>query len=523
MTWLSWSPEAFARAKAQGKPVLAALGPLPPETLKAAEGEIALRFVPVLADPQTRPDAAARIGADRAVVLGADGARRGELSLSAPDLGAALARLALDASGGSAGSGKTSPEPLIPIWTGAVREKAQEGVAPDAARVAEVFAALPALSDPSDDVLEALLYAASERSDAAARAALERGLSAMLDSSWDPSRRAFSLRAGPPLSVHARRARLLWDAHAFTGSARWRDAALAATNHLLHVLREPGVGAFRASPGVAIYPADGNALAALALLRAAAFGVAEAADAASRTLGFLQSRLYDPLLGLVHAQGGEGEAVHGLLGDAAWTALAFTEAFLAGGVKQHREFADGLLRFLFQELWERDGGGFLDRVPRAGDPAILLETRVDPALNAVALEVCWRLYHLKGTTNYKRWHDWGLRGAWPAGGSDPARLAGLARAGDISARGRADFELVGRHGESKSEALLSALRRHYAPRAIVSFVDPDDQDYILAHKMEADSYPRLFGCGADLRRLADAGEPEGVGAVVAAVREAEAP
>ena len=520
MTWLSWSPEAFARAKAQGKPVLAVLGPLPPEALRAAEGEISRRFVPVLADPQTRPDAAARIGADCAVVLGADGSRRGVLSLPAPDLGAALERLALEAAAGSAGSGKTSPEPLTPVWTGAVREKPHEA-SPDAARVADVFAALPSVADPSDDVLEALLYAASERGDAAARAALDRGLAAMLDDSWDPSRRAFHPRAGSPLAVHARRARLLWDAHAFTGEPRWRDAASAATSHLLHVLREPGVGAFRAAPGAAIYPADGNALAALALLRAAAFGVAEAADAASRTLTFLQTRLYDPLLGLVHAQGGEGEAVHGLLGDAAWTALAFTEAFLAGGVKQHREFADGLLRFLFQELWERDGGGFLDRVPRADDPAILRETRVDPALNAVALEVCWRLYHLKGTTNYKRWHDWGLRGAWPAGGSDAGRLAGLARAGDIAARGRADFELVGRHGEAKSESLLSALRRHYAPRAIVSFVDPDDQDYIMAHKLEADSYPCLFGCGADLRRLADAREPEGVGAVVAAVRKAE--
>ncbi|MFI5350090.1 MAG: hypothetical protein ACHQ2Z_11135, partial [Elusimicrobiota bacterium] len=65
-------------------------------------------------------------------------------------------------------------------------------------------------------------------------------------------------------------------------------------------------------------------------------------------------------------------------------------------------------------------------------------------------------------------------------------------------------------------------RRHYAPRAIVSFVDPDDQDYIMAHKMEAGSYPRLFGCGSDLRRLADAGEADEVAAVIAAVRAAEA-
>ncbi len=515
MTWLSWSPEAFARAKAQRKPLLVALGPLPHEALRSVEREIEGRFVAVLADPQVRPDAAARIGADRAVVLGADGGRRGALALPSTDLGAALARLAAEASEAAAPGG-----PSGPVWTGAVRETPL-AAPPDAARVGRAFAALTTVADPSDETLEALLYAASERGDAAARAALERGLGAMLDASWDPGRRMFHARLGPPLTLHARRARLLWDAHALTGDARWRTAAAAATDFLLHALRDRGTGAFRVAPDAAVYPADGNALAALAMLRAAAFGVPDAAETASRTLGFLQARLYDPLLGLVHAQGGEGESVHGLLGDAAWTALAFTEAFLAGGVKQHREFADGLLRFLFQELWERDGGGFLDRVARADDPAILREPRVDPALNAVALEVCWRLHHLKGNANYRRWLDWGLRGAWPSADEDAAALAGLARAADMAARGRADFELVGRPGEARSAALLAALRRLYTPRAIVSFVDPDDQDYILAHKLEADSYPRLFGCGSDLRRLADAGEPERVADVAAAVRAAE--
>jgi len=517
MTWLAWSPEAFAKAKSSGKPVLAALGPLPPEALKLAESEIVRRFVPVLADPQARPDAAARIGADRLVVLGADGARRGSLSLPAANLTEALEKLAADAATAS-GSGDVLPEPG---WTGAVREK-PHAAAFDPGRVAAVFAALPAVKDPSDEVLETLLYAAAVRGDADARASLEKGLAGMLDASWDAGRRAFYPRTGPALTVHARRARLLWDAHAFTGDKRWGDAAAAATNVLLHVLREPGVGAFRAAPGAAVYPADGNALAALALLRAAAFETPGAADAAARALTFLQTRLYDPLLGLVHAQGGEGEAVHGLLGDAAWTALAFSDAFLAGGVTQHREFADGLLRFLFQELWERDGGGFLDRVPRAGDPAILRETRVEPELNAAALTVCWRMHHLKGNANYKRWLDWGVRGAWPADDSDAGRLAGLARAADLAQRGRAHFELVGRRGEPKSEALLAAFRRQFAPRAIVSFVDPDDQDYILAHKLEADSYPRLFGCGTDLRRLADSDDPKSLGAVVAAVRAAEA-
>lgn len=513
--WGPWSPEAFARARAQNKPILAVVGPLPHEALKDAEGEIGRRFVAVLADPFSRPDAAARIGAGRAVVLGGDGARRAVLPLPAPDLTALLTRLADEA---AADAGRVEG-PSGPVWTGAVREKPL-AAAPDAALVDRAFEALRA-SPTTEPALEALLYAASERKDAAAGEALTRGLE-FLWSSWDPKRKAFRPEEGGALTVHARRARLFWDAHAFTREARWRETAEAVTAALHRGLFDGGVGAFRLEPGLAVYPADGNALAALALLRAAAFGVPGAAETAAKALAFLQSRLYDPLLGLVHCQGGAGEEVHGLLGDAAWTALAFTESFLATGMKQHREFADGLLRFLFQELWERDGGGFLDRVQRADDPLILRETRVDPQLNAVALEVCWRLHQLKGNANYRRWLDWGLRGAWPAAGDDPVQLAGLARAADMAVRGRADFELIGRMGEAKAAGLLAALRRRYLPRAIVSFVDPDDQDYILAHHLTADDYPRLFGCAADLRRLADAGTPDQVPAVADAVRAAEA-
>ncbi len=514
--WAPWTAEAFARARASGKPVLATAGPAPHATLVAAEAEISRRFVAVLADPETRPDAAARIGPAHAVVLSPDGSRRAVLPLPAPDLSAALARLAVEAQAAAEGR----PDDAGAAWTGAVREKPLTA-APAREDVDGVFATLPALADPGTDALEALLYAASERGDASARAALERGLAALLDREWDAARRAFRAGAGSPLALHARRARLLWDAHALTGGARWRDAAAAATEFLTRSLFEPAAGAFRQAPGLAVYPADGNALAVLAALRAAAFGSPGAEDSAMRALGFLQSRLYDPLLGLVHSQGGDGEAVHGLLGDAAWTALASTEAFLATGLKAHREFADGLLRFLFQELWERDGGGFLDRVHRPDDPLIMREARLDPALNAVALEVCWRLHHLKGNMNYRRWLDWGLRGAWPAAAGDPQSQCGLARVSDMTARGRADFELIGRPGEAGAVALLAALRRQALPRAIVSFVDPDDQDYILAHKLTADSYPRLFGCGSDLRRLADTASPDGVAAVAAAVRAAE--
>lgn len=514
--WIAWTDEAFARAKEQGKPILAAVGPLPPEHLKAAETEISRHFVAVLADPEVRPDAAMRIGSDHAVVLDPDGARRAVLPLPSPALGESLPRLALEA------ITPLRPEgPALPAWTGAVRET-ELSASPDEALISAVFAALTALPAAQTDpeLVESLLHAAGERGDAAARAALTNALEVRW-AGWDPVRRSFLSGSGSPLSLHARWASLFWDAHALTGEPRWRDAAAAVSEHLLRALWDPSTGAFRraAKPTPAVYPADGNALAASALLRAHAYGHPGAGETALKTLSFLQTRLYDPLLGLQHSAGGEGESVVGLLGDAAATALAFTDGFLATGMKAHREFADAMLRFLFQELWERESGGFLDRVTRAGDPAILREPHVDPALNAAALEVCRRMYHLKGNHNYRRWLEWGLRGAWNLKMCDPrAPRAGLARVADLHARGRMDFELVGRPGEPKADALLAAVNRLYLPRKVISFVDPDDQDYILAHRLQAETYPRVFGCGADLHRLADAAEPAGVAAVAEAVK-----
>ena len=512
--WIAWTAAAFARAKAEGKPILAVVGPLPHAHPKAAEGEIARRFVAVLADPEIRPDAAARIGLDHAVVLDSEGTRRAVLPLPAPALEEALARLALEAV-----TPLRPDAPAKPAWTGAVRET-ELSSAPDATKISAVFDALrelPAEADPQ--LVEGLLHAVGERGDAAAGAALTRALDLRL-AGWDPARRCFLPGEGSALMVHARWSALFWDAHALTGEAKWRVAAAGATDHLLRVLWDPNAGAFRreGKPEPAAYPAEGNALAASALFRAHAYGHPGAGEAAIKTLGFLQTRLYDPLLGLQHSAGGEGESVVGLLGDAAMAAVAFTDGFLATGMKAHREFADAMLRFLFQELWERESGGFLDRVSRAGDPAILREPHVDPALNALALEVCRRMHHLKGNHNYRRWLEWGLRGAWNAAMGDSRALAGLARVADLHARGRMDFELVGRSGEPKADALLAALHRLYLPRKVISFVDPDDQDYILAHHLQAEAYPCLFGCGSDLRRLADAGDPAGVPAVAMAVK-----
>jgi uncharacterized protein YyaL (SSP411 family) len=217
---------------------------------------------------------------------------------------------------------------------------------------------------------------------------------------------------------------------------------------------------------------------------------------------------------MLHGRRGD-DMVFGLLGDAAWTILAFTEAFQLTAHKPHREFADNLARFLFQELWDRDGGGFLDRIAQREDTGLLKRPRLARLEdNAAALEGLWRLHHLKGNTNYRRWLEWALA---RLGGEADLSGAGVARVQDMLQRGRLYLELIGRPGEDgRADLLLAAAHRHYAPRRVISFVDPDDQDYILAHKLEAPSYPRLFG-SVELRPVASAGAPDEVPSVIRAL------
>lgn len=516
--WMPWTDAVFARAKALGKPLLAVAGLRAPAALEGVSEEIERLFVAVLADPETRPDAAARVGRGHAVVMDPAGGRRAVLPLPAPDVSSALARLAAEAASG--GSGRPSAE--APTWTGAVRQRAL-GEAPDSKLVAGAFAAAHAAAlgeEPSPAVLETLAYAASERADRQALTILERALDRLLAGPcWDSERGAFRADGESALRANARRARLLWDVHALTGEDRWRGAAEGASLFLLRELFDPGFGAFRRDPsaGSVECTADGNAQAASALLRAEAFGVTGAGEAADKALVFLRTKLHDPSFGLRHSA--SDDATSGLLGDLSWTALAFSESFQATGLRAQRDFADALLHVMFQELWERESGGFLDRVVRAEDPPILREPRLDPELNAVAFEVCWRLHHLKGNANYRRWLDWGLRGVWPADEGVGGR-AGLARVADMALRGRLELELVGRAGGPGFLALSRAARRQYSPRAVISFVDPDDQDYLLAHKLAAGPYPRLFGCGLDLGRVSDTDDPARVGEVFAAARSA---
>jgi uncharacterized protein YyaL (SSP411 family) len=240
--------------------------------------------------------------------------------------------------------------------------------------------------------------------DASARPALERGLDALA---------AAPSPAG--LSASARGARLLWGAAVLPGAERFRAPAARATARLRDEFFDAERGAFRAEPGSRVLPAEGNALAALAFSRAAAAGEPGAAELAARAADFLRDRLFDPLLGLLSADGAAAPE-YGLLGDVAWSALA-------ADALGREEFARDLSRVLVRELWDPSRNGFAARIPRPGEAAF---ERPDAGAEAAALEACARLGQRKAFAL-------GLAAARAAAGTDARALAAVARVSALAA------------------------------------------------------------------------------------------
>ncbi|MFA6316311.1 MAG: DUF255 domain-containing protein [Elusimicrobiota bacterium] len=521
MVWNEWDRRAFERAERERKPVflhLASSTSRLSATVDAVYDRpqvaslIASRFVPVRVRAEDRPDLARRFGTPDAspVVLDHSGEAVSTLSFFSPeDLAEALGRAA-DACARPAGvptKASPRPAPLSEL---------------DPARPAAVLAGLKferADAFPCAESLELLLYAAREWKSPEVAETLKFQLARLVRSDvWDQKDRLFCRPDEVArVDVNAVLCRIFLDASAVTGEASLRETGLSMAAALLKGFYDDRSGAFRLVPETSsrVFYADANAMAAICMLRAAALGKGgEWREAADRSLVFLIN-MVDMEKGVAHRWDGRA-AIHGLLGDNAWAVLALTESFLSRGNKPHRELADAILKILFQQFWEGERGGFLDRAP-VDDDAPALKVPVMPgALNAVALEGAWRLNHLKGNVHYGRWTAAALKSVIPAVEPEPCASAALSRVQDMLSRGRMDLELVGRIGDAATEEMISAVNSHYLPRKIISFVDPDDQDFILPHKLKTQTWPKLFGC-IDLRPKFEASRPGEVDALLEAI------
>ncbi|MBI4057477.1 MAG: thioredoxin domain-containing protein [Elusimicrobia bacterium] len=342
--------------------------------------------------------------------------------------------------------------------------------------------------------LEFLLYAAREFREEKASKKLKQIISDGRDLTLPESRILF--RCG-------RWAKFYLDAFTFSRDSEFKRRGVQALEKMrgLFCVQEKGFS----EDGRHFYAED-NAIVIPALLKAAAVldtNKTQWESLALEALSFLRDNCFNPQLGLRHhwhreekqksSEEREEDRLMGLLGDQAWTLLAFTQAHQYFGEKSYRDFADVLLKHMFQTLWDREGGGFWDRVEQEQRDWGRLKWKIKPVEeNLVVLEALWRLHYLKGSANYKQWLQMGLENIVPLASSSMSHLSFCARITDHFLNGRMELNLVGKKEDPQTRRMLEALHRFYIPRAVISFIDPDDQDFILAHKMKVAQYPHLF-------------------------------
>jgi uncharacterized protein YyaL (SSP411 family) len=242
------------------------------------------------------------------------------------------------------------------------------------------------------------------------------------------------------LHVNAGLAGVFDGAHRVTGDLRYRDAARSTAGYLLRVLYDREGGGFYGSQSAdpeyyALSPdrrrqarrppvnrdkvTAWNAEAALALLAMAEGGGGkDLAAAAHRTLEFMARRVVTDggAFHLTEHRTGRGH-LPGQLEANAWAALALLEGYRVSRAETYRRAAERVLAYATRELFDPGAGAFLEeRRPEPGAPA---PARYPLDGNGVMAEALLLAHRLTGRAEYR---DTARRALESLGGEAPAVL-----------------------------------------------------------------------------------------------------
>jgi uncharacterized protein YyaL (SSP411 family) len=427
--WLAWTPEAFARAAAAGKPILLFLGAAwspgcdeMQRTTFADAAVVALvreRFVPVRVDADARPDVNERYnlgGWPTTAFLTPDGDLLGGGTFIEPArLAAALADLAgaylarrpeIDARAAARRRRDAverpphDPVPLAPASLDPWLDGVLLGAFDDEHGG---FAGAPRFPHP--DAVRLALIRWRETGDARFRRAAGLTLDRMgWGGLWDATAGGFFRCAarrdwGEPspeklLEVNAALAALYATAASALDDPRYLARAADTVRWARARLADAGQGGFFASerPGGAGVDretyTDANAAMIAACLQVADLaGDADLVDTAVTALERVVLATYRPGAGVAHAAGG----VRGLLVDQIALGHALADAGEATGRTPYTMLAEELARYALAALWDETDGGFLDRAPEGGGLGLLGERRKPFVVNCAAVRLLARL------------------------------------------------------------------------------------------------------------------------------------
>ena len=423
--WLPWGADAFARARAEGKPVLLSITAAwcracheMDRTTYADPGVAELirdRFIPVRVDTDRRPDINERYnlgGWPTTAFLTADGGvLTGATFVPADRMSGVLTRVAAAfdhlpptrEAGGLAeaesegGSCDISTDELIAsIFSTFDEEHGGFGIEPKFPHTAPLHLAIALYRETADERW---------------RRIVEQTLDAMADGGlWDRAgvggfyRYAITRDWRFPheeklLETNAALLRVFAEAALVFDRDVDRDRCRALAAFITTALRAEA-GGFHGSDADRILYADANAAAAGALLGAATLlddsALGQEALASFERVIML---CYMPGLGIAHYFDGAAR-VRGLLGDQVAAIAALLDAYDVSEGEPYRMMAEELGLFIVRDMWDAEGGGFFDRAQTPDDIGLLRMRRKPFVLNADAALALARLSKLEQRTGF---------------------------------------------------------------------------------------------------------------------------
>jgi uncharacterized protein YyaL (SSP411 family) len=438
IAWLPWSAAAFARARAEGKPVLLSIAPtwcrntVAMDRTSFADAAVAarvgLRYIAIRVDADRRPDICERYslgGWPTTAFLTPDGEVLGGGTYVERDRLAEVLERVADAFGASNSASRLpsvarSPEPRVPATLASLvdqvdasfdAEQGGFGEAPKFPHVAPVHLALALFRQQGS----------ARHRDVAIRTLDAMGWGPLHDDRDGGFFRYCRHRdwSGPEqeklLDVNAALLALYVDAFETLQLSRYGERAEDVLRYVQTWLADPvdggwagsqradpeyyaasssgGTLATAAAPPIdrTLYTGWNAAMASAALKAGRVFDDPALSEFAIRSLERVVELCYQPGAGVAHYYD-RAPGVRGLLGDQIAMADAQLDVFEATGDVVYRMLAEELVLYAIRTLWDETDGGFHDRIadPDA-DVGFMQEPRKPFAANCAAARLLRRV------------------------------------------------------------------------------------------------------------------------------------
>jgi uncharacterized protein len=432
VAWLPWSAAAFARARAERKPVLLCIATCWSDSCRemdrtsyadsAVTSRIGDGFIPIRVDADRRPDISERyalggwpttafLTPDGEVIGGGTYVDRRRLPGVLDEVRAAFERGMPAAAGTGADApagdqGEIDPDVLMERVLAAYDERhGGFGTAGKFPHTAPLHLALARFRRSGDARLAAIVT----------RTLDAMGWGELYDEvdggffRYAASRDWRQPHREKTLEVNAQLLRIYADAARVLEIDRFADRAAGVVGYVQRSLADAHDGGWygseRASDGhvdQTLY-ADGNARMASAMLRAATlFGDDALRDYALRSLERVLLACYRPGHGVAHYLDG-GPQVRGLLADQIAMAAAQLDAFEATEHIASEMMAEELAHQAVREMWDEEAGGFFDRSPVRDADVGRMRVRLKPFVqNCEAARLLVRLAATSGDAEFAR-------------------------------------------------------------------------------------------------------------------------